>query len=206
METGFLIKSFITFFTIIDPIGGVPFFLSITAGYSDVERKMIALKASLTAFITLLLFLWMGKYLLSFFQISVSSFKIAGGILLFLIAVEMLFGKTTQVKTTEKETLKIKEKEDVSIVPLGIPYLAGPGAVTTTIILGETSNLYTKLGLSGIIFLVILITFLIFSQSSKISKLLGELGTKAVVRILGLILASIAIEYIITGLKENFLV
>jgi multiple antibiotic resistance protein len=204
METGFLIKSFLTLFTIIDPVGGVPFFLSISAGYSEEERKKIALRASLTAFLTLLFFLWIGKNLLSFFQISVSSFRIAGGILLFLISMEMLFGKTTQVKTTEKETLKVKEKEDFSIVPLGIPYLAGPGAITTTIILGETSTLYTKLGLSLIIFLVLLITFLIFSHSSKISKLLGELGTKAIVRILGLILASIAIEYITTGLKEIF--
>jgi len=204
METGFLIKSFLTLFTIIDPIGGVPFFLSISTGYSEEERKKIALRASLTACLTLLFFLWIGKYLLSFFQISVSSFRIAGGILLFLISMEMLFGKTTQVKTTEKETLKVKEKEDVSIVPLGIPYLAGPGAITTTIILGETSTLHTKLGLSLIIFLVLLITYLIFSYSSKISKLLGELGTKAIVRILGLILASIAIEYITTGLKEIF--
>jgi multiple antibiotic resistance protein len=204
METGFLIKSFLTLFTIIDPVGGVPFFLSISAGYSEEERKKIALRASLTAFLTLLFFLWIGKNLLSFFQISVSSFRIAGGILLFLISMEMLFGKTTQVKTTERETLKVKEKEDFSIVPLGIPYLAGPGAITTTIILGETSTLYTKLGLSLIIFLVLLITFLIFSHSSKISKLLGELGTKAIVRILGLILASIAIEYITTGLKEIF--
>jgi len=204
METGFLIKSFLTLFTIIDPVGGVPFFLSISAGYSEEERKKIALRASLTAFLTLLFFLWIGKNLLSFFQISVSSFRIAGGILLFLISMEMLFGKTTQVKTTEKETLKVKEKEDFSIVPLGIPYLAGPGAITTTIILGETSTLHIKLGLSLIIFLVLLITFLIFSYSSKISKLLGELGTKAIVRILGLILASIAIEYITTGLKEIF--
>ncbi len=204
METGFLIKSFLTLFTIIDPIGGVPFFLSITEGYTEYERRKIALRASFTAFITLLLFLWMGNYLLSFFQISISSFKIAGGILLFLIAIEMLFGKTTQVKTTEKETVKIKEREDVSIVPLGIPYLAGPGAITTTIILSNTSGIYIKLWLSIVIFLVLLITFLIFSQSFRISKLLGELGTKAVVRILGLILASIAVEYITTGLREIF--
>ncbi len=204
MEAGFLIKSFITLFTIIDPIGGAPFFMSITAEYSEEERRQIALRASLTAFITLLVFLWIGKYLLSFFQISISSFKIAGGILLFLIAIEMLFGKTTQVKTTERERLRVKEKEDVSIVPLGIPYLAGPGAITTTIILGETSGIILKLALSVVIFLVLLITFLIFSNSSRISKLLGELGTKAVVRILGLLLASIAIEYITTGLKEIF--
>ncbi len=205
MEIGFLLKSFITLFTIIDPIGGAPFFLSITAGYSEKERQKIALKASITAFITLLIFLWTGSQLLYFFQISISSFKIAGGILLFLTALEMLFGKTTQIKTTEKETIQIKEKEDVSIVPLGIPYLAGPGAITTTIILGETSNIFAKTALSIIIFFIIFITFFILAYSSKIFKFLGELGTKAVVRILGLILASIAIEYITHGLKEIFM-
>ena len=124
--------------------------------------------------------------------------------LLFITALEMLFGKTTQTKTTEKETIQIKEKEDVSIVPLGIPYLAGPGAITTTIILGESSNFLTKLELSWVILLISIITFFILSEASKIFKFLGELGTKAVVRILGLILASIAIEYITHGLKEIF--
>ncbi len=205
MEVGFFLKSFITLFTIIDPIGGAPFFLGITAGYSEEERRKIAFKASITAFITLVIFLWIGIQLLYFFQISISSFKIAGGILLFLIALEMLFGKTTQVKTTDEETLQIKQKEDVSIVPLGIPYLAGPGAITTTIILGENSNILQKSILSCIIFLIFLITFFILAYSSKIFKFLGELGTKAVVRILGLILASIAIEYITQGLKEIFM-
>ncbi len=204
MEAGFLIKSFITLFTIIDPIGGTPFFLSITTTYSEREKKKIAFKAAFSALITLLVFLWIGKFLLYFFQISVSSFKIAGGLLLFLISIEMLLGKTTQVKTTEKETLKIKEQEDISVVPLGIPYLAGPGAITTITILGENSGFYDKIGLSLVIFLVTLLTFLIFIQALKIFKFLGELGIKAVVRILGLILASIAIEYITTGLKEIF--
>jgi multiple antibiotic resistance protein len=204
MEIGFLLKSFIALFTIIDPIGGAPFFLSITAEYSEKERQKIALKAATTAFVTLVIFLWIGNSLLYFFQISLSSFKIAGGVLLFITALEMLFGKTTQTKTTEKETIQIKEKEDVSIVPLGIPYLAGPGAITTTIILGESSNFLTKLELSWVILLISIITFFILSEASKIFKFLGELGTKAVVRILGLILASIAIEYITHGLKEIF--
>jgi multiple antibiotic resistance protein len=204
MEIGFLLKSFIALFTIIDPIGGAPFFLSITAEYSEKERQKIALKAAITAFVTLVIFLWIGNSLLYFFQISLSSFKIAGGVLLFITALEMLFGKTTQTKTTEKETIQIKEKEDVSIVPLGIPYLAGPGAITTTIILGESSNFLTKLELSWVILLISIITFFILSEASKIFKFLGELGTKAVVRILGLILASIAIEYITHGLKEIF--
>ncbi|AIH03867.1 MULTISPECIES: MarC family protein [Thermodesulfobacterium] len=204
MEISLLFKSFIALFTIIDPIAGAPFFLSITSGYSEKERQRIALKACVTALITLLLFFWLGKYILILFQISLSSFRIAGGTLLFITALEMLFGKTTQVKTSEQETTQVRELEDPSVVPLGIPYLAGPGAITTTIILGETPDLTTKLALSGVIFLVIVITYLILKASTQIFKHLGELGTKAVVRILGLILASIAIEYILKGLKEVF--
>lgn len=203
MEISLLFKIFITLFTIIDPVGGAPFFLGITEGYSEKERQRIAFKACLTAFITLFLFLWLGKYILSVFHISISSFKIAGGFLLFVIALEMLFGKTTQVKTSEKETIHVKEKEDPSVVPLGIPYLAGPGAITTTIIFGQTPSLLDKLLLSITIFFVILVSYIILREASRIFKYLGELGTKAVVRVLGLILASIAVEYILEGIKET---
>lgn len=203
MEISFLFKSFVTLFTIIDPVGGAPFFLGITADYTERERQKIAFKACVTAFVTLILFLWLGRYILSIFHISLSSFKIAGGILLFIIALEMLFGKTTQVKTSEKETIQIKEKEDPSVVPLGIPYLAGPGAITTTIILGQIPGFLDKVFLSITIFFVILTSYVILKKASKIFRFLGELGTKAVVRILGLILASIAVEYVIEGIKET---
>ncbi|RKX58842.1 MAG: hypothetical protein DRP29_05800 [Thermodesulfobacteriota bacterium] len=204
LDINFLIKSFIALFTVIDPIGGAPFFLSITTGYTPDEKKKIAFKASLTAFITLSIFLWSGNYLLRFFQISIASFKIAGGILLFLTAVEMLFGKIRQAKTSQEETESVIEKEDISIVPLAIPYLAGPGAITTIIILGNNSNLITKFILLLIVFLICLLTYIIFCYANKVFKFFGELGTKAIVRILGLLLATIAIEYIIHGLKEAF--
>ncbi len=201
---GFLIKSFVALFTIIDPIGGAPFFLSITAGYTTEERKKIAFKATLTAFITLSLFLWIGQNILSLFQISIYSFKIAGGILLFLTAIEMLFGKMRQVKSSPEETTKGVTKEDVSIVPLGIPYLAGPGAITTVIILGENSDPLGKFMLLLILFFICSFTYFVFCRATKIFALLGELGTKALIRILGLLLATIAIEYIIHGIKEAF--
>ena len=204
IDHGFFIKSFIALFTIIDPIGGAPFFLSITAGYTQEERKKIAFKATLTAFITLSLFLWIGEAFLSLFQISIYSFKIAGGILLFLTAIEMLFGKMRQVKASPEETTKGLKKEDVSIVPLGIPYLAGPGAITTVIILGENSKSLDKLVVLFIIFLICSFTYFVFCRASKIFALFGELGTKALIRILGLLLATIAIEYIIHGIKEAF--
>ncbi|BAU22436.1 hypothetical protein THC_0029 [Caldimicrobium thiodismutans] len=204
MDLAFFLKSFIALFTIIDPIGGAPFFLSITANYSEKDKRRIALRASLTILITLSLFLFFGNYLLSFFNISLPSFKIAGGILLFLTAMEMLLGKERSAKATPEEEREVQKKEDVSVVPLGIPYLAGPGAITTVIILTEGRGLPEKLTVFTTILLVAGITYLILSHSNKIFKFFGDLGTKAVVRLLGLILASIAIEYIFHGIK-NFI-
>ncbi len=204
MELGFFLKSFITLFTIIDPIGGAPFFLSITLGYEEEEKRKIALRATLTALIILTFFLFFGPNLLSFFNISLSAFKIAGGILLFITALEMLIGKLGSVKTTPEEKNYIYGKEDVSVVPLGTPYLAGPGAITTVIILTEGGSFSEKLMVFLSILLISGITYFILSHSNIIFKFLGELGTKAIVRVLGLILASIAIEYIFHGLKEYF--
>jgi len=205
MELAFFLKSFIALFTIIDPIGGAPFFLSITRGFTELERKKIALRASLTILVTLTLFLFFGSHLLYLFNISLSSFKIAGGSLLFLTALEMLLGRERSAKTTPEEEKGLKSKEDVSVVPLGIPYLAGPGAITTVIILTEGKALLEKFMVLLSVALISGITYLILSHSSKIFKILGDLGTKAVVRLLGLILASIAIEYIFQRIKALIL-
>jgi multiple antibiotic resistance protein len=203
MEIGFLIKSFLALFTVVDPIGGAPLFLTLTEGASEKERKLIALRASLTLFIVLALFLFLGQNLLKLFHISLSAFKVAGGLLLILTAIDMLYARTRAIKETPEEREKWKEREDVSIVPLGIPYLAGPGAITTTVILSEGIDWERKLWLLGVIALVSFSTLIIFFFASYISRFLGETGTKALVRILGLILASIAVEYIISGIKES---
>jgi len=203
MEIGFLIKSFLALFTVVDPIGGAPFFLTLTEGASEKERKLIALRASLTLFIVLALFLFLGQNLLKLFHISLSAFKVAGGLLLILTAIDMLYARTRAIKETPEEREKWKEREDVSIVPLGIPYLAGPGAITTTVILSEGIDWEKKLWLLGVIALVSFSTLTIFFFASYIFRLFGETGTKALVRLLGLILASIAVEYIISGIKES---
>jgi len=203
MEIGFLIKSFLALFTVVDPIGGAPFFLTLTEGASEKERKLIALRASLTLFIVLTLFLFLGQNLLKLFHISLSAFKVAGGLLLILTAIDMLYARTRAIKETPEEREKWKEREDVSIVPLGIPYLAGPGAITTTVILSEGIDWEKKLWLLGVIALVSFSTLTIFFFASYIFRLFGETGTKALVRLLGLILASIAVEYIISGIKES---
>jgi len=203
MEIGFLIKSFLALFTVVDPIGGAPLFLTLTEGASEKERKLIALRASLTLFIVLALFLFLGQNLLKVFHISLSAFRVAGGLLLILTAIDMLYARTRAIKETPEEREKWKEREDVSIVPLGIPYLAGPGAITTTVILSEGIDWERKLWLLGVIALVSLSTLIIFFFASYIFRFFGDTGTKALVRILGLILASIAVEYIITGIKES---
>ena len=203
MEIGFLIKSFIALFTVVDPIGGAPLFLSLTEGASEKERRFIAIRACLTLFVVLSLFLFLGQNILKIFHISISAFKMAGGLLLILTAIDMLYARTRAIKETPEEREKWKEREDVSIVPLGIPYLAGPGAITTTVILSDGIDLEKRLFLLGVIFFVSFSTLIVFFFAGFIFRFLGETGTKALVRILGLILASIAVEYIITGIKES---
>lgn len=144
MEIRFSIKSFLAIFTIVDPIGAIPLFLNITSDYSPEEKKRVAIISSITVFVTLATFLWIGKFILGFFHISTSSFKIAGGVLLFITAIEMLFGRVGQIKTSAQEIALFKKKEDIAIVPLGISYLAGPGAITTVIILGEMLTYFTE--------------------------------------------------------------
>ncbi len=202
MELTFFFKSFIALFTIIDPVGAIPFFLTLTLTYSDKERQKIVFKASLTSLVILTFFLWLGPKLLSFFQISLSSFMIAGGILLFFTAMEMLFGKTRSIKTSPKEVRESSIKEDISVVPLGIPYLAGPGAITTIIILTEGKSWMEKFTVFLALILVLFFTYFLLVFSQSFYKILGELGTKAIERVLGLILASIAIEYIFKGIKN----
>ncbi len=202
MELGFFIKSFLALFTVVDPIGGAPVFLSLTEGATEREKKIIAFKASLTLFLVLSLFLFIGTKLLNWFHISLSAFKIAGGLLLILTAIDMLFARPRAAKETPEEREIWKEKEDISVVPLGIPYLAGPGAITTTVMLSESQDWGKKLALLLVLLVVATLTFFFFLFAGRIFRYLGEAGTKALLRILGLILASIAVEYIIHGIKE----
>lgn len=199
------IKIFIGLLAIVNPFGAIPLFISMTANETLLQRKKTVDLTSVGVTIILLTVLFFGQLILQFFGISIDSFRIAGGILLLLMAIAMLNAKTSNVKQTEEEAHESKDKESVAIVPLAMPMLAGPGAISTIILASHKGTGFGHyFGITlGILFLSALI-WLTLRASSWIAKHLGETGINIFSRIMGLILAAIAIEFIANGIKGLF--
>jgi len=196
----FGILCFTSFFTLINPIGTMPIFMTMTSTLDDKHRAKTAKKASIVAFFTILGFAFSGQLLFNFFGISVNSFKIVGGVIFFIMGMDMLQARLVQVKFKESE---IKAYiNDISITPLAIPMICGPGAITNAIVLMEQSTtIEKKIILILAIFTTILLTYLILLGASKIIKLLGEIGNNVLMRLMGLIVMVIAVEFFFSGLK-----
>ncbi len=198
-----LFVSIFQLFLIVDPVALMPLFLSITKSNTHEERMKIARTSSLVAVIILLTFALVGGFILSYFKISIDAIKIGGGMLLFSIAFEMIYGKLPGTKITDKEHNIAEQLEDISITPLAIPLLAGPGAITTVLLVaGNMQTGYHTAILSLAILITGLISYKFLTMSDRITNLLGVLGTKVLVRIMGLILLFIAIQYVIDGVKS----
>lgn len=195
--------------TIFSPFAALPIFVSLTADNTKEEKNQTARTTSMAAFITGLISVWIGQYILLFFGISISSFKIAGGLLLLLMAISMLNAKTPDAKNTKEELKEAQEKSsdisDIAVVPLAIPLIAGPGSISTIIIYSQQSNsFYHLLMMSGIVGIICLYIFLTLRMATFISRKLGVTGINIITRVMGLILASISIEFIISGLLTVF--
>jgi multiple antibiotic resistance protein len=191
---------FTSFFTIINPLGVMPVFMTMTADISDADRRKTARKAVIVSFFTLIAFAFSGRILFDFFGISVNSFRIAGGIIFFMIGYDMLQARLGKTKMSEGEVKKYVN--DISVTPLAIPMITGPGAITNAIVLMKDSQTTEqKLLLFGVIFFVMLLTFLILWGGSKITNFLGETGNKVLMRLMGLIVMVIAVEFFFSGLK-----
>ena len=191
---------FTSFFSLVNPLSTMPVFMTMTAELTDKERNHTARKATLVAFFTILLFAFSGQLLFKFFGISVNSFRIVGGIIFFIMGMDMLQARIGQVKIKESEVKTYVN--DISVTPLAIPMICGPGAITNSIVLMEDSTtLARKIVLFGSIILVLLITYLVFYSSSKIIKLLGQTGINVMMRLMGLIVMVIAVEFFFSGLK-----
>ncbi len=204
MDWPFFLKTLFAFFVIVDPVGGLPLFLSLTAEETESQRVVTALKACVAAFFVLAMFVFFGEKILQVFGISLGSFRVAGGALLFLISIQMLQAKPRKTKSTPLEQKEAMEKEDVALVPLAVPILAGPGAITTAIVLAGGEPLSTKLTVVLAAGLAMFFTFVIFSQASRLSKILGQTGSNLLVRLMGLLLSVIAVEYMVAGIRELF--
>lgn len=191
-------------FTLINPLGTMPVFMSMTADLSVADRNKTAKKASIVSLITIIAFAFTGQLLFIFFGISVNSFRVVGGVIFFIMGMDMLQARLGQVKIKDDEVKSYIT--DISITPLAIPMICGPGAITNSIVLMEDANTLPKqIVLIISIILIMFLTYLILYSSSKLIKLLGETGINVMMRIMGLIVMVIAVEFFFSGLKPIIL-
>ena len=197
-----LLTSFITFFTVIDPIGTIPVFIAVTSSINKNDRKKIALRAAIVAAGVLLFFIVLGELILNAIDIPLPTFQIAGGIVLFLFALTMIFGESKP----EAELSHIDKKDDKAIFPLAMPSLASPGAILAAILLTENSNNdFVDQSLTALMMLaVIFIAWILMVLSTRIFKYIGNSGAAIISRIMGLILTAVAVANILEGFKTYF--
>jgi multiple antibiotic resistance protein len=204
VELQFFITAFATLFVVIDPPGLVPLFIALTQGMNDVRRRRLALRACMIAGVLLTLFGLFGESLLGFIGISMPAFRIAGGILLFLTALDMLFERRTQ----RREGQHADPNHDPSVFPLATPLIAGPGAIATMILLmgqsgGDWRGAATVLGLLA---LMLIATYLFLLAAPPIERMLGRTGTVVITRLLGMLLAALSVQFVLDGIRGTGLI
>jgi multiple antibiotic resistance protein len=200
METAALISAFVTLFVIIDPIGLSPLFAALTTGMSPARRRGIAIRACLVAIGILMAFGLFGEALLGFVGISMAAFKIAGGVLLFLTALDMLFERRQERREdTAGEEIRA---DDPSVFPLALPLIAGPGSIATMILLAGSADWAGYLAISGVMIAVIAVVFILFLAAPIFERLLGKTGINIVTRLLGMLLAALSVQFVLDGLRE----
>ena len=199
-EIQFFIFCLTTLFTLINPIGISPILIIMTERFSKKEKINIAQKGSLTAFITLILFSLLGSVIFNFFGITIEAFQIMGGILFFRNGLRMLDSKIGRSRTTPAEQEESEESDDIAVSPIGIPLIAGPGAITAAMLLSsQTPQLYSYFTVIFSIFFVLSLVYLILRNGDMMLKLLGTTGIRIIQRLMGLILMVIAVQFVING-------
>jgi multiple antibiotic resistance protein len=203
MQFEFLISALVTLFVVVDPIGLVPAFIGLTMGLEPKSRRAVALRASILATAILAGAALIGSWLLATLSISLPAFRIAGGLLLFSIASEMVFGVRTQRQSRSAEEALEEHVRNIAAFPLAIPLMAGPGAITATVLLAGRANSdpMRMVMLIGVIVAVCAVCFLIFCAATRISKLLGVTGNVVLSRLLGVLLAALAVQFVIDGIR-----
>lgn len=192
-------------FAICDPIGTVPLFIAMTRGQSKSEKNRIIRRACITAAIVMVVSVIGGQLILDLFGIRIASFQVVGGILVMIIAFSMLNANLGRTRHTPEEDEEAMDKEDVSIVPLGIPLIAGPGTISAVILYShESEHWYDMLTVIAACLIVVTATYFSLRASGLIAKALGQTGVNVVTRIMGLILAAVAVEFLARGLSELF--
>lgn len=204
--TELFISAFVTFFVVIDPPGCAPIFTSLTAGTDAAHRRAMAIRSVLVASGILLVFAVFGEDLLGALGISLDAFRTAGGIMLFLIALDMVFEKRTERRENRAQDVKANpEHEDISIFPMAIPMIAGPGSIASVMLLMAKSNGLTEsLIVLGALAAMLLLTLIALLLAGPLMKLLGYRVEAMITRILGVVLAALAAQFVIDGVKASF--
>ncbi len=200
----FTISAFVTFFTVIDPVGLAPIVVGLTSQFTKAQRQMIVTRAAIISAGIILFFAVVGRFLLEQLGIQLYAFNIAGGALLFLMAVDMLFGRPSGTRETKAEEEEAMTRgEDISVFPLAIPLIAGPGTIATTILyVGQAaSNLLDLFAVATAIASSLLLAWIAMLSCTWITKHIGRTGTLVLSRILGILLAALAIQFMLNGIS-----
>ncbi|MEM8850051.1 MAG: MarC family protein [Pseudomonadota bacterium] len=191
------IAAFTALFVVIDPIGLTPIFVALTAGMTPKQRRAVAIRACLIAAGLLVVFALAGEQVLGFLGISMPAFRIAGGLLLFLTALEMLFEKRTERREGQAEA----PPPDPSVFPLALPLTAGPGAIATMILLTDEAGAVGTASAIGVMLSVIAVVFALFQAAGPLERILGGTGINVVTRLLGMLLAALSVQFVLDGIS-----
>jgi len=197
-----LISTFIFLFAVIDPIGSVPVFIAVTNGLSEKEKRVTAFKAVLVSYGVLQFFIIAGELILDAIEVPLPAFQIAGGIVLFLFALTMIFGDSKP----DEEIKSMKDPSEIAIYPMAMPSIASPGAMLAVVLLTKNSeySIFEQVQSSLVMVSVLAVVLILLLLSTKVQKLIGSAGASIISRVMGLILTAVAADNIITGIKESF--
>jgi multiple antibiotic resistance protein len=200
------VSAFITLFVVLDPPGCAPIYAGLTAGANAAQRRSMAIRACVIAGAILIVFALVGENLLAALHIELDSFRIAGGLMLFLIALDMVFEKRTQRREQRAEQVRATpEVEDVSVFPMAMPMIAGPGAIASVMLVeGEAKGLPDSLAVFGALLVVLLLTLVALLAAAPLMRLVGAKVETVITRVLGVLLGALAAQYVIDGLRGSF--
>jgi multiple antibiotic resistance protein len=196
------IASFIFFFAVIDPIGTVPVFLAVTSRHSESDKRKIAVKATFVAACILVFFVVAGEPLMTAMDIPLEAFQIAGGLVLFLFAISMIFGESKP----EEEVKMVRDAGETAVFPLAVPSIAGPGAMLAAVLQTENGRfgVLEQVQTTIVMLVVLFITMLLMLMSSRVHRWIGDGGANIISRVMGMILASVAVSSVLSGLRAYF--
>jgi multiple antibiotic resistance protein len=202
----FTLLAFSSVIIIVNPLAATLIFVSLTAGADDQVRKKVARESCRYALVLLLVFALLGGIILQLFGITLDAFRIAGGILLFGIGMEMVYAKISRTKLTATEKYESIDAEDISVMPLATPMIAGPGAITTTIVLMNEAvgSIISMVAILAAVVVAIVVTYLMMIRSDLIMKKVGQREFRVINRIMGMLLIAIAVQFVVTGIKATF--